>query len=168
MRLRTPQPSTATYHPRVPDEAHPFAGMAGVWQGRGEGSYPNVAPFAYLEELVIEPVPGRPVAHWRSRSRDAATGEPRHAEAGFVRAGGGGVELVVAHNTGITEVAVGTWQGGRLRLSCLRLLATPTAKQVDRVDRAYDFTATGVTYGLEMAAVGVPLTHHLHAVLLPA
>lgn len=74
-------------------DEHPFAALAGTWQGRGDGEYPAIADFSYTEELVVAPVPGRPVAHWRSTTRDGVTGEPRHAESGFLRSVPGGVEL---------------------------------------------------------------------------
>ncbi len=86
---------------------HPFAALAGTWRGRGQGSYPTISDFAYTEELVVEPVPGRPVAHWRSRTREAESGEPRHAESGFLRTTDDGVELVIAHSFGIVETGLG-------------------------------------------------------------
>src|SRR3546814_12766732 len=96
--------------------AHAFDWLAGVGSGTGEGSYPTIETFTYTEELTIEPVPGRPVAHWRSRTRDAASGEPRHAESGFLRSTPDGVELVVAHSFGIVETATGTAPDGVLEI----------------------------------------------------
>jgi hypothetical protein len=142
--------------------------LAGTWRGGGEGSYPTIAGFSYVEELVIEPVPGRPVVHWRSRTRDAASGEPRHAESGFLRVADGGVELMLAHSFGVVETAVGTFDGGRvLALSSLTVAGTPTAKRIDRIDRRVelDVDGGGLRYEVAMAAVGVPLTHHLQASL---
>jgi hypothetical protein len=149
----------------MPDD-HPFADLAGTWSGEGAGSYPTIQPFGYREELVIEPVPGRPVAHWRSRTRDAATGEPRHAESGFLRSvGDGQVELVVAHSFGIVEVGTGTFTGDRLETESRQLVGAPTAKQVDVVSRRCRFDGDTLTYEVAMAAVGEPLTHHLRATL---
>ena len=97
-------------------EDHPLAALSGIWSGTGRGEYPTIADFAYTEELVIIPVPGRPLAHWRSATRDAATNEPRHAESGFLRATAQGVELVVAHGFGIVETAIGSFDGEILAL----------------------------------------------------
>src|SRR3546814_13776043 len=97
-------------------EPHAFDWLAGVWSGTGEGSYPTIETFTYTEELTIEPVPGRPVAHWRSRTRDAASGEPRHAESGFLRSTPEGVEPVVAPSFGIVDTATGTAPDGILAL----------------------------------------------------
>jgi hypothetical protein len=147
----------------VSDAQHPFVALAGTWRGEGAGEYPTIEPFAYTEELVIAPVPGRPLAHWRSTTRDAATGEPRHAESGFLRTSPMGIELVVAHGFGVTEVAVGTFDGARLELATTGLAATPSAKRVDSVVRRYELDGSHLRYVIEMAAVGQPLTHHLRA-----
>lgn len=142
---------------------HPLAELAGTWRGDGRGEYPTIDDFAYTEELVIAPVPGRPLAHWRSTTRDAATGEPRHAESGFLRAVGESVELVVAHGFGVVETAAGSFDGGVLRLHSTGLLGTASAKQVDHVERRYALDGDTLTYAIAMAAVGVPQTHHLAA-----
>jgi hypothetical protein len=147
-------------------EDHPFAALAGTWAGEGAGSYPTIQPFTYREQLEIEPVPGRPIAHWRSRTRDATTGEPRHAESGFLRAGAdGAVELVVAHTFGIVEVGSGTFAEGRLEVDSGELVSSPTAKRVDHVQRSCRFEGDTLTYEVAMAAVGEPMTHHLQATL---
>ena len=140
--------------------------LAGTWRGGGEGSYLTIEPFAYLEELVVEPVPGRPVAHWRSRTRDAASGEPRHAESGFLRVLADGVELVVAHGFGVVEAAAGTFDGSVLSLSSTTVAGTPTAKRIDRIDRRVEVDGDELRYTVSMAAVGVELTHHLAAALV--
>ena len=147
-------------------DTHPFAALAGTWRGEGAGEYPTIAAFAYTEELVISPVPGRPLAHWRSTTRDAATDEPRHAESGFLRVANtvpAGVELVVAHGFGVTEVAVGTFDGSQLHVESTGIAATPSAKQVDSVVRRYELDGSQLRYTIAMAAVGQPLTHHLRA-----
>jgi hypothetical protein len=146
-------------------EDHPFAVLAATWRGTGQGEYPTIASFEYTEEFVITPVPGRPVAHWRSATRDAATGEPRHAESGFIRNTPNGIELVVAHTFGIVEAAAGSFDGDVLTLRSTGLLGTASAKQVDQVDRRYEFDGDALRYTIAMSAVGVELTHHLRAEL---
>jgi hypothetical protein len=146
-------------------EHHPFQALAGEWRGSGAGSYPTIESFDYTEELVVEPVPGRPVAHWRSRTRDATTGEPRHAESGFLRSTPDGVELVVAHSFGIVETATGTFDGTTLEVTSTAMQRTPSAKQVDHVARRYELGDANMTYTVAMAAVDVALTHHLAATL---
>ena len=114
--------------------SHPFEVLAGEWQGRGNGSYPTIADFSYSEHLAIEPVPGKPLARWTSKTRDAATGDARHAESGFLRATPSGVEFVVAHAFGVVEVATGSIDDASLLLSSDDLHGAPTAKQIDRVE----------------------------------
>lgn len=147
------------------EPAHPFERLAGRWTGRGEGSYPTIEDFTYTEELVVEPVPGRPLAHWRSRTRDAVSSEPRHAESGFLRATPAGVELVVAHGFGVVETAGGSLGADVLALSSLALSGTPSAKRLDAVERRYERDGDTLRYTVSMAAVGVELTHHLRATL---
>jgi len=146
-------------------EDHPFAALAATWRGTGRGEYPTIASFEYTEEFAIAPVPGRPVAHWRSATRDAASGEPRHAESGFLRSTANGIELVVAHTFGIVEATAGSFDGGVLTLRSTGLLGTASAKQVDEVERRYEFDGDALRYTIAMAAVGVELTHHLSAEL---
>lgn len=139
--------------------------LAGTWRGRGAGSYPTIADFDYTEELLIDPVPGRSLAYWRSRSADGRTGEPRHAESGFLRITAEGVELVVAHSFGLVEIATGS--AAELELAMVSSVVWPsaTAKSVDRVERVYRLAGDRLEYRLSMAAVGIPLTHHLAATL---
>lgn len=148
----------------VPDD-HPLATLAGTWEGTGAGEYPTIAGFTYREQLVVTPVPGRPVAHWRSTTRDAVTDEPRHAESGFLRATAAGPELVIAHSFGIVETASGTLRDGVLELRSTGLMGTASAKQVDLVTRRYDLAGDTLRYSIAMAAVGLELTHHLRAEL---
>jgi hypothetical protein len=142
-----------------------FTALAGTWRGGGTGSYPTIPDFDYTEELVVEPVPGRTVAHWRARSADGRTGEPRHAESGFLRLTGDEAELVVAHSFGIVEIATGPVTEPDFRLTSAVVWPTPTAKPVDRIERVYRLVGDRLSYELSMAAVGVPLTHHLAATL---
>ena len=144
---------------------HQFSALAGTWRGGGRGEYPTIAGFTYSEELVVMPVPDRPLAHGRSTTRDAESGEPRHAESGFLRSVGDGVELVVAHGFGIVETAAGTFDGAVLDLTSTGLLGTASAKRVDGVERRYQLDGDALSYTIAMAAVGVPLTHHLAASL---
>jgi len=145
---------------------HVFESLAGTWQGEGAGEYPTIESFSYREQLTITPVQGRAVALWVSRTAELASGEPRHGEAGFMRATDGGVELVVAHSFGVTEVAAGALDGaGALEVASLAVTMAPTAKRVDEIRRRYRFDGDVCTYRISMAAVGVDLTHHLAAEL---
>ena len=140
------------------------AAWIGTWRGEGDGSYPTIESFHYTEELVLAQVPGRPVVAWSSRARDTA-GQPRHAESGFLRLLDDGVELVLAHNFGTVEVAVGRLAGGHLELDTHAITRTPSAKVIESIRRRYTLDADTLDYEIAMAAVAVPLTHHLRATL---
>jgi len=142
-----------------------FAALTGSCRGGGEGHYPTIEPFAYVEELAITPVPGRPVAAWVSRTRDAGTTEPRHGESGFLRVAGDVVELVIAHSFGVVEVATGTFDADAavLALSSVSVVGAPSAKHIDQIVRVYRVDGDTVHYDVSRAAVGVDLTEHLSA-----
>lgn len=157
-------------HPDV----EPLAALLGTWAGEGEGKYPTIEPFRYREEVVFGHV-GKPFLTYRQATVHLGTGLPAHAETGYLRTvGGGRVELVLAHPTGIAEVAGGaveTSEGsdGRsrldLRLMSIRVAATPTAKDVTSIERRIEVVGDVLRYDLAMGAVGQPHQHHLAAEL---
>ena len=144
---------------------HPFATLAGTWRGAGRGEYPTITDFEYTEEFTIAPVPGRPVAFWRSATKDATSGEPKHGESGYLRATPEGIELVIAHTFGVLEATAGTLDDGVVALRSTAVVGTASAKQIDHVERRYEFNGNSLQYTIAMAAVGVSLTHHLSAEL---
>lgn len=146
-----------------------LAPLLGTWAGTGAGTYPTIEPFSYREEVVFAHV-GKPFLSYRQATVRLDTGLPAHAEAGYLRGvGGGRVELVLAHPTGIAEVAEGevVVAGGRLdlRLASVTIATTATAKDVTRVERTVTVEGDVLRYDLAMAAVGRPLQHHLAAEL---
>jgi hypothetical protein len=150
-------------------DVEPLAALLGTWSGEGEGSYPTIEPFRYREEVTFDHV-GKPFLAYRQATVNLATGLPAHAEVGYVRAvGDGALELVLAHPTGIAEVAEGTFeQAGEtliLRLHSTRVTRTGTAKEVTSVERQIEVSAGVLRYDLAMSAVGQPHQHHLAAVL---
>lgn len=147
----------------------PLGGLLGTWVGEGEGSYPTIEPFRYREEIVFGHV-GKPFLAYRQGTVNIATGLPAHAEAGYLRAvGGGRVELVLAHPTGLAEVAEGTVvpqpDGLTLDLRSTDVAGTATAKEVRAVERHITVAHDVLRYELSMAAVGQPNQHHLSAEL---
>lgn len=147
----------------------PLARLLGTWAGEGEGRYPTIEPFRYREEAVFSHV-GKPFVAYRQSTTNLATEQPAHAEAGYLRAvAPGRVELVLVHPTGIVELAAGDVldepDGVALHLASTTVLRTPTAKEVTKVERRISVSGDTLRYQVAMAAVGMPLQHHLSAEL---
>ena len=157
----------------MPPDLHPdlvaLAPLLGTWAGRGEGNYPTIQPFEYLEEVVFSHV-GKSFLAYAQKTKAVADGKPLHAETGYLRVPQPGrVELVLAHPSGITEIEVGTYSvtGDRIEveLSTTAIGITPTAKEVSALGRSLRIDGDELSYTVRMGAMGQPLQDHLAAVL---
>ncbi|MEE9416103.1 MAG: FABP family protein [Acidimicrobiales bacterium] len=151
-------------------ELHPeiehLAFLIGTWRGRGAGSYPTIESFEYLEEATFGHV-GKPFLAYTQRTRHAVTDLPLHAEAGYIRPVGlAAVELILVQPSGIVEIHQGTVAATSLDLKSSMVLTTPTAKEATQVDRRISVDGDTLTYEVDMAAVGLPMQHHLAATLV--
>src|SRR6516164_6078950 len=157
----------------MPPELHPdleaLAPLLGTWAGRGEGNYPTIQRFEYLEEVVFSHV-GKPFLGYAQKTRAVADGRPLHAETGYLRAPQPGrVELVLAHPNGITEIDTGTYSVTgdviQIELCSTTIGLTPTAKEVTELGRSLCVEGDDLSYTMRMGALGQPLQDHLAAVL---
>ena len=144
-----------------------LAPLLGVWRGRGNGHYPTINDFAYLEELTFGHV-GKPFVAMGQKTRDASTELPLHAESGYFRPQDDGtVELVLAQPSGILEILSGpinsTDDGLELDLASVSVHLSPSAKSVIGTRRRYVISGDSMMFDMWMAAVGKPMTHHLSA-----
>ena len=147
----------------------PLALLIGTWAGEGQGRYPTIEPFSYREEVVFGHA-GKPFVAYRQATTNLATGQPAHAESGYLRAvGAGRVELVLAHPTGIGEVSAGEVlaepDGLALHLISTAVTLTATAKQVTSIERRISVVGDTLRYQVAMGAVGLAHQHHLSAEL---
>jgi hypothetical protein len=108
----------------IPEGLHPdlnpLAWMVGTWRGKGRGDYPTIESFEYAHEVVFNH-DGRPFLNYYSRSwiidKDGEIIRPAGSETGFWRVKPNNVlEVVIAHNTGIAEGWVGTFDGPKIQL----------------------------------------------------
>lgn len=151
--------------PAIHEALGPLAFLLGAWAGTGAGEYPTITPFAYHERIAFTHV-GKPFLAYTQRTWAADDGRPLHAESGYLRhTGDGAVELVLAHPIGIVEVYAGHVSATSLRLATTTVDTTPTARRVDALERDIDVDGDQLSYAVRMAAVGLPLTHHLAATL---
>lgn len=151
----------------LPDALRPLAFLAGRWSGRGEGSYPTIAPFLYEQELTVTS-DGRPFLQSVSRAwlldGEGTRVRPAVTELVFWRpAGDEGVELVLALPTGIAEVYTGTVAPGRIELRTTAVARTETAKEVTAGRRSYTLEGSTLILEHDMEAMGQALGRHLRA-----
>lgn len=147
----------------------PFAFLIGSWRGTGDGSFPTIDSFQYREEITFVHV-GKPFLAYSQKTSHAESGLPLHAESGYWRPQpDGALEVVLAHPTGIMESFTGSFtsspSGGVIDLVCEAVGRTATAVEVTETTRRFVVDGDALSYDMAMAAVGVPLTHHLHAEL---
>jgi hypothetical protein len=146
-------------------EIEPLAFLLGSWRGTGIGEYPTVPSFPYEEELEFGNV-GKPYITFRQRTWVVRDDErlPSHMEFGLWRPRPGGtIEVISAHPNGVAEVELGSVDGCRVVLSSHRLITSPSAKDVVRLEREFAVDADALTYDVRMEAVGQPLGPHLRA-----
>lgn len=146
-----------------------LAPLLGTWAGAGAGEYPTIEPFGYREEVTVGHI-GKPFLTYSQRTRATDDGRPLHAETGYIRLPAPDrIELVVVHPTGVTEIDEGTLfvdRGGlAIEVDSTSIGLSGSAKSVTALSRSFRLAGDELTYTVRMAAVGVPLTHHLAATL---
>ena len=141
----------------------PVAFLLGTWRGEGEGQYPSIEPFRYREEIRFSHN-GKPFLIYAQRTEAIDTGQPMHAEGGYMRlVGDGRVEFVIAQPIGYAEISLGRVDGRRIDVECTSVARTPTAKPVTSISRSFWMEGETLRYHLKMGLAGAPLAPHLTA-----
>jgi THAP4-like, heme-binding beta-barrel domain len=146
-----------------------LAPLLGSWAGQGGGEYPTIQSFGYVEEVTFGHI-GKPFLVYVQRTRANDDGRPMHAETGYLRVPSPGrVELVLAHPTGVTEIAEGTLSVSgttiEMELEATTIGRTASAKDISALSRSIRVRGDELSYTLLMGAVGQPLQRHLAATL---
>ena len=141
--------------------------LIGTWRGPGRGEYPTIASFEYSEDVTFTDV-GKPFLHYVQRTQ-SPEGAPMHTETGFLRVSAAGVvEFVLAQPTGQTELAEGPLETRPDGFSCAlrsQIVNSGSAKHVEATIRRVELTGDALRTTFAMAAVDVPMTHHLSSEL---
>lgn len=148
----------------------PLAFLVGTWAGAGVGDYPTIEAFRFGQEITFAAPPHKPFLEYRSRSwlldDDGNQIRPLAIETGFWRPQpGGGIEVVLSHPTGISEIWDGEIDGAKVELRTDVVARTATAKEYTAGHRLYGLVNGDLMWVFEMAAMGHPLQPHLSAQL---
>ena len=161
-----------------PDLA-PLAFLVGRWEGAGIGGYPTIESFRFGQEISFTHN-GKPFLSYVSRTwrldEEGRIGLPLGTESGYWRPRpDNGIEVMLAHPTGIVEIYLGEISGTRIEMATDVVARTATAKEVAAGHRLYGLTGPGLAsadlasadlaYAYDMAAMGQPLQPHLSAQL---
>ncbi|MGX7823976.1 FABP family protein [Actinokineospora sp. 24-640] len=146
--------------------------LVGVWRGEGEVVYPTIdGPFTFGQQITFAH-DGRPFLAYESRTwlldADGKVIRPAAREVGWWRPQPDDtIELLLSHNTGVTEVYYGSPHSQTSWELVTDLVGrTASAKEVNAAKRLYGLVNNGdLAYVEERAMVGQPLQPHTSAYL---
>ena len=156
---------------QIPSDLHPdlmpVAFLLGHWHGNGHGDYPTIERFQFGQEVAFTH-DGRPFLHYFSRTwltdDEGKRVRPLALETGFLRPqSGGGLELLLAHPTGVVEIYYGKAEGAKLELATDAVARTATAKEYVGGHRLYGLVEGELLWTFDMAAVGQKIQSHIWA-----
>jgi hypothetical protein len=164
-----PGPGGLAAEPELHPALHPVRFLLGRWEGAGVVGYPTIDSANFGQEISFSHN-GKPFLIYTSRTwllaEDGTIGRPLAMEAGFWRPQpDGGIEVVLAHPTGITEIYIGAQTGTKIELVTDAVVRTATAKEVTAGKRLYGLIGADLGWAYDMAAVGQPLQSHVSAQL---
>jgi hypothetical protein len=145
--------------------------LAGIWAGRGTGSYPHIGTFGYLEELVIAREPGWPMLSVLQRTwhdESGVRGNGIHLESGIIRAReDGSLVYGCGQDSGRTEVMTGVVspEQGLLRIDWVTI-AHSNDERLLKMGRTWWIDDSTLRYEAHLSTVRYPeYRKHLEATL---
>uniref|UniRef100_A0A669PVD8 THAP4-like heme-binding domain-containing protein n=1 Tax=Phasianus colchicus TaxID=9054 RepID=A0A669PVD8_PHACC len=169
----------------------PLSWMLGTWLSDppGDGTFPTMKPFQYLEEVHISHV-GQPMLNFSFNAFHPDTRKPMHRECGFIRLkpDTNKVAFISAQNTGLVEVEEGEVNGQELSIASHSIARISFAKKphveqipatlpclitcpfqiflflsLSQITRKFRLNSDGkLEQTVSMATTTQPMTQHLH------
>ena len=141
--------------------------FVGFWRGTGKGGFPEEQEYDFAQEITLSH-DGRPFLSYESRAWIIDDeGKPlRQAfrEVGWWRpTPKDGVEVLLAHPTGVSEVYLGEIDGLKLELASDLIASTSTADEISASRRLYGIVDGALLYAVDIAAKGEPMQSHISA-----
>ncbi|KAJ7324949.1 hypothetical protein JRQ81_017969 [Phrynocephalus forsythii] len=154
--------------PQLNPVIEPLSWMLGTWLSDppGDGTFPSMKPFQYLEEVHISHV-GQPMLNFSFNAFHPDTRKPMHRECGFIRIkpDTNKVAFISAQNTGLVEVEEGEVNGQELSIASHSVARISFAKKphVEQITRKFRLNSDGkLEQTVCMATTTQPMTQHLH------
>ncbi|XP_077205160.1 peroxynitrite isomerase THAP4 isoform X1 [Paroedura picta] len=154
--------------PQLNPVIEPLSWMLGTWLSDppGDGTFPTMKPFQYLEEVQISHV-GQPMLNFSFNAFHPDTRKPMHRECGFIRIkpDTNKVAFISAQNTGLVEVEEGEVNGQELSIASHSIARISFAKKphVEQITRKFRLNSDGkLEQTVSMATTTQPMTQHLH------
>ncbi|XP_053163026.1 peroxynitrite isomerase THAP4 isoform X1 [Hemicordylus capensis] len=154
--------------PQLNPVIEPLSWMLGTWLSDppGDGAFPTMKPFQYLEEVHISHV-GQPMLNFSFNAFHPDTRKPMHRECGFIRIkpDTNKVAFISAQNTGLVEVEEGEVNGQELSIASHSVARISFAKKphVEKITRKFRLNSDGkLEQTVSMATTTQPMTQHLH------
>lgn len=155
----------------IPEGLHadlmPVAWMIGRWEGTGKGTYPDTEDFEFGQQIDFSQN-GSNYLHYLSQTfevgEDGTAVKPLSMETGFWRPqADGGLEVVMCHPDGYSEVWYGKITGAKIELATDAVVRTTTADEYTSGQRLYGNVESDLLWTFDKAAGGHPLQSHLWA-----
>jgi hypothetical protein len=162
-------PGVLPEHFEMHPSLEPVQFLIGRWEGAGVVGYPTIESANFGQEITFGHN-GKPFLIYSSRTwliePDGTIGRPLATETGYWRPQeNGGLELLLAHPTGIVEIYLGQVTGTKIELATDAVVRTATAKEVTAGRRLYGLIGADLGWAYDMAAMGQPLQSHVSAQL---